>query len=324
MPSSTSASSARRPAARAAAILIAGCVAIVAFSEGIARLGFDRVSRIQRRTSSEYRGAIAPRDRQAQHGVLFVGNSLLDEGVQFDTLRQRLAPEWDARRFVVEQTYYNDWYYGLRRLFHEGARPDVVVIVLTSRQWTRDDTRGDYSAQYLMTVPDAASAAMALHMHPTQASSFMLASVSRFWGVRAEIRNVLLGRVIPDLGRLMNFSSVVDRNPIRDDSVERIAADRFGRCRDLAAAYGVTVAALIPPVLNPSDGSGGLVRAGQRTGVRVFAPVASGAYPRGFYRDAGFHLNATGARAFTNALAAYLPTHLAAVARHTTMTVASR
>jgi len=221
-----------------------------------------------------------------------------------------MAPHWDARRFVVEQTYYNDWYYGLRRLFQEGARPDVVVIVLTARQWIRDDTRGDYSAQYLMTVPDAAAASIALHMHPTQASSFVLASASRFWGARAEIRNFILGRAMPDLPALMNMSSAIYPGGIENARVEEIATARFERCRDLAAAYGAHVVALLPPVLEPDDGSPGLLRAGTRARVTVLVPVASGSYPETLYRDAGFHLNAAGARAFTDALARTLPVRL--------------
>jgi len=295
---------------RASAVLIAGCLCIVALSEAVVRIGFDRVSKIQRRMADEYHAAIDASGGHSPSRVLFVGNSLLDEGIQFDTLHQRLAPAWDARRFVVEQTYYNDWYYGLRRLFQEGAHPDVVVVMLTPRQWTRDDTRGDYSAQYLMTARDAVTATRALHMHPTQATSFVLASVSKFWGARAELRNFVLGRAMPDLVRLMNFSSVVDPNVIQDDNVERAAAPRFERLRELAAAHGVTIVALVPPVLDPADGTRGLVRAGERAGMTVLTPVPSGAYPRTFYRDAGFHLNATGARVFTDTLVKFLPGEL--------------
>jgi hypothetical protein len=103
---------------------------------------------------------------------------------------------------------------------------------------------------------------------------------------------------------------VADPTIIGDDAVERIAVDRFEQCTALAARYGVHVVALVPPILHAPDGSSGLIRAGRRAGMPVFAPVASGAYPAGFYRDAGFHLNATGAREFTNALATYLPANL--------------
>jgi hypothetical protein len=271
-------------------------------TEAVVRVGFDRISSIQRRTVTEFRAATSP-NQPGHPTALFIGNSLLDEGVQFATIHDALSPAWDARRFVVEQTYYNDWYYGLRRLFRDGARPDVVVLVLTPRQWIRDDIRGDYSAQYLMTTADAIRATRELHMHSTEAASFVLASVSKFWGARAEIRNFLLGRLMPDLGTLMNFSSVVDPTVLHDDDVERAAYEPLQRSRDLAERYGARLVALIPPILDPVDGAAGLERAGRRAGVLVIDPVASGTYPASFYRDAGFHLNATGRSDYTAALA---------------------
>ena len=91
----------------------------------------DRVSRIQRRTVEEYRLAqTIGADTCGRKHVLLVGNSLLDEDVRFDRVRDALADRWDARRFVIEQTFYYDWYYGLKRLFREGARPDVVIVML--------------------------------------------------------------------------------------------------------------------------------------------------------------------------------------------------
>jgi len=289
------------PASRASVALIAGCLLIAATAEAVVRIGFDTVSRIQRRTALEYQTATGQPALAPQHTALFVGNSLLDEGLRFDVIQTRLAPEWDARRFVVEQTFYYDWYYGLRRLFADGARPDVVVIVLSPPQWIRDDMRGDYSAYYLMTAADAAR--RALHMHPTAGTGFVLASLSNFWSARAEIRNFVLGRILPDFGELMSATAIVDRTAIVEDEIERIATARFEQCRELADAYGVRLIALVPPLLNSIDGARGLARAGRKADLTVFAPVQSGTYPASFYRDAGFHLNPSGAEQFSREIA---------------------
>jgi hypothetical protein len=287
------------PASRATLALIAGCAAIVVAAETVVRVGFNVVSTIQRRMATEYHAAIGARASTSGHVALFVGNSLLNEGLQFDVIQTHLAPEWDVRRFVVEQTFYYDWYYGLRRLFADGARPDVVVIVLTPLQWIRDDMRGDYTAYHLMTVGDAASAARSLNMARTAATGFMLASVSEFWSARAELRNFLMGRVLPGFGQLMNATSVVDLRVLDDDDVERVVTKRFEQCREIADAHGARLVALVPPVLESRDGAEGLLRAGRRAGVTVFAPVRSGTYPTDFYRDAGYHLNTVGANRFT-------------------------
>jgi hypothetical protein len=273
--------------------------------------------------AEEYRNAIAHPQTDTRRIALFLGNSVLDEGVQFDRVRERLAPEWDARRFVVEQTFYNDWLYGLRRLLRDGARPHVVVITLTPLQWIRDDIRGDYSAQYLMTARDAAAAARELHMHPTQITNFMFASLSTFWGTRAEIRNVVLGRIMPDIDRLMTASAVIDRSEIKDAEIERIVAARLARMRELTDAHGARLLALVVPVLDPVDGARGLVNAGRQAGVPVLAPVTSGTYPATFYRD-GFHLNSTGADRFTQQLVEPLQSSLNETAKGTDRLRAAR
>ncbi len=296
MRSFTSASKRAGAASYASAVLLAGCVAICATAELVVRFNLDAVSRIQRRTATEYRLATGAATSAARHIALFIGNSLLDEGVQFDAVKSRLAPEWDARRFVVEQTAYTDWYYGLRRLFADGARADTIVMMLSARHWTDDGMRGDYSAYYLMTDSDALLYAM--RMHPTAGTGFMLAAVSNFWGARVEVRNFVLGRILPRFGEFMYATSIVDPNVLKDDEVERIATGRLERLRDLTAMYDARLIVMVPPVLNPNDGSEGLARAARRAGLTVFAPVRSGTYPASFYRDAG-HLNAAGAQKFT-------------------------
>ena len=83
---------------RAAYLLLAGCALVALAVEGAARLAFDHVSKIQRRTVDEYWLArTMGNDPPSQHKhVLMVGNSLLDEDVKFDRLRDALGR--DGRR----------------------------------------------------------------------------------------------------------------------------------------------------------------------------------------------------------------------------------
>jgi hypothetical protein len=303
MPSSTSASDARRGfAARWAPwVLIAGCVSVAAAAEVVARAGLDRASKIQHRLVDEYRAAreIGCDRRQAQTDVLVVGNSLLDEGVHFEQVRSGLAGECDARRLVVEQTAYFDWYYGLKRLFREGARPDIVVVVLSPSQWVRPDSRGDYTAQYLLSTADVMGAAHDLGLNATQTSGLFFARLSKFWGARTEIRNYVLGHLMPDLGRLMNFSSYIDPTPIVDVEIEEKARGRIERLNALVREHDARLVILVPPVLVANDGARGLAAAAAPCAVPVIRPVTSGTYTKEFYRDTGFHLNAAGAARFT-------------------------
>jgi len=313
MPSSTSSS---RPL-RAAWWLLAGCLLVALAGEGAARFTLDRVSRIQRRTADEYQLAqTIGADACGRRHVLLVGNSLLDEDVRFDSVRAALANGWDARRFVIEQTFYYDWYYGLKRLFREGARPDLVIVMLSPRQWIRTDVRGDYSAHYLMSHADLSAAARDLNLNATQTTNLLFARASKFWGARAEIRNFLLGRLMPDLGRLMNFSSVADLRPLFSDEVERVGTGRIARMQALASEYGARLVVLIPVMLETKDGNGwlGLMNAARGARVSALMPAAAGSFRRSLYRDAGFHLNPEGAAAFTELLIPALQKELSAFA----------
>jgi hypothetical protein len=304
MPSMTENSKARTYK-RAAWILLTGCVLIAVAAEGAARAALDRVSKIQRRTAEEYRRArTIGADACGRRHVLLVGNSLLDEDVRFDQLSAAVAGNWDARRFVIEQTFYYDWYYGLKRLFREGARPDVVVLMLTSRQWIQSDVRGDYTAQYLMDTPDLLEVARDLDLNATQTTNLVVANVSKFWGARAEIRNFLLGRMMPDLGRLMNFSSVVDHDTLTAAEVAPVAVERIARLKALTESYGARLVVLLPVLLGTKTGNDwvGILSAAEQTSVTALMPVRSGSFARNLYRDAGFHLNPTGASAFTDKL----------------------
>jgi hypothetical protein len=289
---------------RATWLLVAGCLAVAFAVEAAARLAFDRASKIQRRMTDEYRMAKtigASRSGGRTH-VLFVGNSLLDEDVRFDRLHDAVSPQWDARRFVVEQTFYYDWYYGLKRLLDEGARPDIVVLMISTRQWVRTEMRGDYSAYYLLSTRDVPAAARDLNLSATQTSSLAFANVSKFWAARAEMRNFVIGRLMPDLGRLMAFSSVADLTPIEDDAVAVAVSDRIARLNEVVSSHGGRLVIVLPAIANAQDGSAGFMRAARALNVTAVQPVASGTFGLHLYRDAGFHLNPDGAASFTEEL----------------------
>src|SRR6185503_21202787 len=99
---------------------------------------------------------------------------------------------------------------------------------------------------------------------------------SKFWGTRAEIRNFVLGRVVPGLGDLMNLSSVVDPHQLTDSEVEEVARPRLERLNAVVRSHGAELIVLVPPLLKTPDGSLGLMRAGELAGVPTVRPVVSG------------------------------------------------
>ena len=289
-----------------------------------ARVGFHRASKIQHRFVTEYQQAQAiATDRETKH-VLLVGNSLLLEGVVFDRLAEALATQhWDARRLVLERTFYHDWYYGLKQLLASGARPDVVVVMLTAKQWIEHDSRGDFSAHYLVNAADVLPLSRELSAHPTKTTNLLLAHYSRFWASRAELRNFWVKFLVPDMNRLVDlFTSTLEaeRRPLAVEDVVPLARVRVARLRDLLDGYGARLVILVPPTLvRTGQGEGwlGLMRAAETLGVPALKPFDSATFGPGVFRDSGFHLNTEGATLYTKLLAHDLERVLATItARH--------
>src|SRR5581483_955276 len=104
------------------------------------RCEFARVSRIQDRISGEKEAflALRPGTAGSPRNVVLVGNSLLLAGVDIPLLNTLSSGGFSYSRLVIEQTQYADWFFGLRRLLSEGARPDAVVLVFGANHWLAD------------------------------------------------------------------------------------------------------------------------------------------------------------------------------------------
>ena len=116
------------------------------------------------------------------------GNSLLLEGLDLPRAQQALASRYSVSRFVVEQTQYLDWYYGIRRLLAEGARPSILVMTLPTGHLISDGTRGEYFAHYQMQAGDIVEVARAANLDMTTASNFWFANWSEWLGA-AKLRS---------------------------------------------------------------------------------------------------------------------------------------
>lgn len=127
----------------------------------------------------EYKEALATGGNGGGNSVLIVGNSLLNAAVETDELKNgRSLPEWKLTRFQVEDTTILDWHYGLRRLFAEGARPKVVLVMLSAPQAAANNVRGEYFAYHMMQASDVVRVSQELKLHPTNACSMFYSATS--------------------------------------------------------------------------------------------------------------------------------------------------
>lgn len=295
--------SSRTPTGLHIAVLLLACALVCGLIEGGTAYGFGRLSCMEHRRELEYRRAIGIHRAEHTSSVLVAGNSLLLEGVDFAKLQQETGPTLDLRRTAVEGTFYLDWYYGLRRMFAEGARPDAVVLVLNPTQLTSASVGGDYTAHFLVNRSDLLRFAQESGADRNRMSSIALANLSFFYGARAEIRNWVLGQILPDLPSLSRNFHSPPRTP-HPEELRELARQRLGRLRQLCQDHKAELVFVIPPS-NEDAGTAAVSQAATDLGVPILVPIAPGALPLSDYSDR-FHLNAHGASKFTLAFAAAL------------------
>lgn len=301
MPSSTSSSDARRALIALIAILI---VLSITFESATA-FGFSRISRIARRIDTEYQEALRLRHASAPAAMLVAGNSLLLEAVDFPSFNQQVEGRFRATRFAVEQTQYLDWYFGLRRLFRSGSRPDIVVLTLNTHHLLASTTRGEYFAHFQMDERDIVRVAKAEKLDTTTASDYLFANWSMWLGGKAEIRKIVLMKLLPNINRFTDRLPGPTPPLPPPQVVQAQAAPHLKALREACAEYGASLIFVIPPTTDTTDPSAAVEAAGKQAGVPVLVPYRGGEMPGALYRD-GFHLNLEGAKLFTERLASGL------------------
>jgi hypothetical protein len=306
VPSSTS-SSEVRAATRAIVVLLTGLFVYCAGLEVVTRLGLSRISRIERRTYQDLSIArfIAPRVSNRPPTMLVVGNSLLLEGVDRASLQKELAPNYLVALLPIEDTYFEDWYFGLRRLFAEGSRPSIVVICLSTRQMMSRATDGEYFAYYLMQGRDLLAVKKESHLDNTMTSAYFFANRSMWLGSRSRIRNWLIQKIMPNLEHLMGyFPAKSPPMPPKEQVVAGVLPHLLALDL-LCRANGARLVAVIPPALSRDDASADVQESAALDGIHVLVPLRSNDVTPDDFGD-GFHMNPRGAARFTPRLASAL------------------
>lgn len=283
--------------------LLVGLALILLGLETISPLILTRLSRTERRVEIETQAAhtLRPFTSDGRPTVLLVGNSLLIEGVQLDDLEHTLAPQCAVSRFAIEQTHYLDWYFGLRRLLEEGARPSVIVLTLATDQLASRFTLGESFARRQMSAVDFPMTVRRAKLDKTTASTYWFAHWSNWLADKGFIRQDVMILLVPNFRLLA--ARIADHGPhVGDPAVLlEMAKERLPELHDLAQTYGVKIVLLVPPTLR-QDHSQEVQDLGDKAGVQVWVLSAPGEFQPNLFSD-GFHLNAQGSEIFTTRLA---------------------
>ena len=283
-------------------LLITICALFAAVLELGERYWLPRIKALDLRLETER--SRAEDIRQSPNGpvpILLVGNSLLKKGIDLSVLRHKLGSEYSVTRYVVEDTNYLDWYYGVQGLFRAGARPKAVILVLNARQLTAPGVHGDFFGRLLMNPRDLLDVKKRTSIDNTVASNMLFASFSQFYGLRTEIHKSFLIELIPDFPELADRLRPPAPPLPTDGEIDAQATERLREIADLCARYDAQFGLIVPPSTAARDGSSAILAAANRTGIQVFIPFQQQQLPADLYSD-GFHLNYRGSAVFTDAL----------------------
>jgi len=234
-----------------------------------------------------------------------LGNSLLLDGVDEAQLQELTSGTLHVYPIFLEGTGYYDWLHGLRRLFREGARPQVVVVGLEVNTSLENSVREEYVPMLLFDARDVIAVASDLHLHRTETSSLLLAHYSAFWDTRSIPRRRILRRMVPEFDNLFPVIRKAQAVP-RGVAFESEATPRLRTLRELCGTHGAALILLIPPTPSSESAVREMTGAARKAGVEVLVPIEPTALSERFYQPDAIHLNPEGAALFTPALAADL------------------
>src|SRR5882762_3955773 len=241
--------------------------------------------------------------------VLMVGNSLLLQGVKVDRLQALTSASMRIYPIFLEATGYYDWLYGLRRLFRQGARPQVVVLGVGVNSFLQNSVRQDYAPMMFFDVRDVLGAASDLNLDRTATSNLLLAHSSVFWDTRSVIRTQVLRHMVPHCRELFSLVKPKPGLP-QGPELAAITTARIRSLRQLCEAHGAKLIILVPPTPASEQAVRQMAIASQKVGVDSLVPIDPATLSERFYQPDELHLNSEGAALFTSALATYLPVEI--------------
>jgi len=284
------------------------CAALVITSETCSSYLLRRNSVTYRRISQQYAEAL--RSRRSRPGkpssVLMVGNSLLLDGVDVSLLQKQTSDSLRIYPVFLEGTAYYDWSYGVRRLFRQGARPQVVVLGLDVNSFVGNSVRQEYSPMVFFDARDIFGVASDLGLDRTATSNLLLAHASTFWDTRSVIRTQILRHIVPNFQSLFSLIKPRGTIPLGPD-FEASVISRLQGLRALCGAFGARLIILVPPTPSSENAVRRMALASQTIGVDTLVPVDPAALSLEFYQSDATHLNSEGRALFTSALATALP-----------------
>jgi len=283
------------------------CAILIIALEFVSNVLLKQYSGTYLRVSQQYVEAVGsrPSNPGGPASVLMVGNSLLLAGVDVDRLQKLTATSLRIYPIFLEATTYYDWLYGLRRLFREGARPQVVVVGLPVSSFLGNGVRHEYGPLMLFDAREVLDASSDSGLDRTATSNLLLEHWSTFWDARSILRAQILRHMIPHFEDLFMLARGKPTIP-QGAEFDRIASSRLRRLREICEAHGAKLILVIPPTPSSDSVARQMATASRNVGVETLVPINPAVLSTRYYESDETHLNSEGAALFTSALATSL------------------
>ena len=152
-----------------------------------------------------------------------------------------------------------------------------------------------------MRLTDLFSVANDLDLSNTETSNLAFANLSAVFGLGAEARKWLAGRIFRELPELTRLMIAEKPAQLSEEVIYSTCLRRLRVLRDLTADQGSKLILVIPPTRGSGAEStyAAVQRAGSSEGVAVLVPLQPNSLQVEYYSDKTFHLNERGAAIFT-------------------------
>ena len=285
-------------------ILVGGFVVVCLLTEVSSRLVLNKRAMTKQRIDVQMPAVLRLRHGEgAETSILLVGNSVMVYAINPRILKTDLAIQCEIAPLFIEATSYYDWYYGLRRIFAEGAEPDVVIVALPATSFLETHIRADYFSATLLDRRDLLQLSRDLQYNWTKMASLFVGTLSSFWAHRGVIRAVVLSVFSSDsklrgLVRDLPPKSTMTEAQI-DRELRNVASYRLVALAALCADHEAQLVILLPPVVSRNDHFKTFFEIASAAGAKVLLPISSETLrPRDF--PDGAHLGSSLVDNFTH------------------------
>src|SRR5579862_5200859 len=244
--------------------------------------------------------------------VLIVGNSLVLHGIDVPAVERALGTGYAATKLAIVDSGYLDWLYGIMSLFDRGSRPEALVLAISPTQLVENRPPTGTTTRMLWTLPNLARYTEETQPGLTAASDHLLEHFSEFFAIRSRLRQDTRRLIVPGYETMSRQYFVPPADPVDSARDDAMAMERLRVLDSVCAKRRVRFVYLLIPTHTPEDRGleRTLVTAGERAGVPVLVPVSNRALDSQWLLD-GYHLNATGASAFSRRAGVALAAELA-------------